>query len=179
MTIPSLIVLHSSDSPNGRADTVDDIRRWHTNPKIIGSGTQAQCPKCLASVDENAWRCNTCGQHFGRGWKKAGYHHVIEIDGAAMPLVELNDDEILEPWEIANGAYGYNRRSVHICMIGRDAFSYAQWLSLTDLSFQYQDQFPRAQIVGHRDLNPNKICPGFDVATWLAQGREVLEGHVL
>lgn len=47
------IVIHCSDTPNGRPDTAEDIHRWHTTPK----------PK-------------------GNGWDGIGYHHVIEVGGA-------------------------------------------------------------------------------------------------
>jgi N-acetylmuramoyl-L-alanine amidase len=49
---PKLITIHCSDSPNGRAVTTDEIRRWHTDP----------APK-------------------GRGWADIGYHRVVETDG--------------------------------------------------------------------------------------------------
>ena len=146
----SLIVIHCAATPNGKRFRAEDILRWHTDPP----------PQ-------------------GRGWSAAGYHYVVELDGAQAPLVPLNDDDFLEPWEIANGAAGYNGHSVHVCLIGTDRFTHAQWLSLTDLSYSLAEQFPRATLVGHRDLNPAKACPGFDVAAWLAQGRGPLEDHVL
>lgn len=49
---PKMITIHCSDSPNGRAVSIDEIRRWHTDPP----------PK-------------------GRGFRDVGYHKVVEIDG--------------------------------------------------------------------------------------------------
>jgi len=150
-TPPSLIVIHCAATPNGQTFTVDDIRRWHTDPKPHGNG-----------------------------WSVAGYHYVIEMVGYAKPLVKLNDNEFLEPWEIANGARGYNGRSIHVCLIGTDQFTKGQWLALTHLTYELQDQFPNARIVGHNELNPSKPCPGFDVQEWLEAGRgAILEDHIL
>lgn len=146
----SLIVIHCAATPNGKRFLVEDVRRWHTD----------RPPQ-------------------GRGWNAPGYHYVIELDGAQRPLVSLNGDEFLEPWEIANGADGYNGHSVHICLIGTDRFTAAQWLALTDLVHELEYQFPRARVIGHRDINPTKNCPGFDVATWIRRGRETLEDHLL
>jgi len=138
---PSLFVIHCSDTPNGKWFDSQDILRWHTLPP----------PR-------------------GNGWKKGGYHWVITPDGRLERLVDLDDDDQLEPWEIANGAKGYNGRSIHACMIGRDAFSWPQWDQLESLRYRMERQFPGIQTVGHHDLNPAKTCPGFDVAEWLANG---------
>lgn len=51
MTI-TRIVIHCSDTPNGRETSAADIHRWHSDPK----------PK-------------------GNGWDGIGYHHVITIHG--------------------------------------------------------------------------------------------------
>lgn len=49
---PKLITVHCSATPNGKAVSGDEIKKWHTDPQ----------PK-------------------GRGWKDIGYHGVIEING--------------------------------------------------------------------------------------------------
>lgn len=49
---PTRITIHCTDSPDGRAVSIEEIRRWHTAPK----------PE-------------------GRGWKDIGYHAVIDVDG--------------------------------------------------------------------------------------------------
>lgn len=50
--IPKMITIHCSDSPNGRAVSTNEIRKWHTDTP----------PK-------------------GRGWSDIGYHRVVETDG--------------------------------------------------------------------------------------------------
>jgi len=142
------IIIHCSATPNGRAHTADDIRHWHTDPK----------PK-------------------GRGWKHAGYHFVIRVNGLIESLVAINDDAFLEPWEIANGAHGHNQNSIHICLIGSDAFSRNQWSSLYHLLISLRQQCPGATAHGHREFNPHKDCPGFEVGHWLTEPERVEMAH--
>jgi len=146
------IIIHCSDTPNGRGDDAEDIRRWHTDPK----------PK-------------------GNGWNAPGYHFVIPVSGERQSLVPIDDDEFVDPWEIANGARGHNHNSIHICLIGRDRFTREQWDSLGWLVGKLNAQFPAASACGHCDLDPvNKPhCPGFDVQAWLKDPAAVEAAHLL
>jgi len=143
------LIIHCSDTPNGRADTAEDILHWHTDPK----------PQ-------------------GHGWKHAGYHKVIEIDGAVKDLVPLNDDSFIEPWEIANGARGHNSDSIHICMIGRDAFTQLQWDALDQQLVKLGVLHPAITVHGHREFNAAKSCPGFDVSQWLTEPVRIQQVHL-
>lgn len=133
------IVIHCSDTPNGRADTIEDIDRWHgeRNPPF----------KRNMSINPS-WQPQL---------KHIGYHYVIETDGAirvGRPLCET-------------GAHvaGHNDDTIGICMVGRDAYSFDQWVALqrliADLNEEFQKYFP---VIGHRDLQPEKPCPGFDTS---------------
>lgn len=132
------LIIHCSDTPNGRANTAEDILLWHTGAKADGY----------------------------RGWKHAGYHKVIEIDGAVKDLVPLNDDAFIEPWEIANGARGHNSASIHVCMIGTNAFTREQWDALHQLTADIKLIHPHITIHGHNEFS-NKECPGFKVFKWV------------
>lgn len=131
------IVVHCSDTPNGRADTIEDIDRWHgeRNPPFK--------------------RDMKISPHLQPHLKHVGYHFVIEVDGTIRPGRPL----------IETGAHvaGHNSDTIGICMVGRDAYSYNQWAALqrliADLNEEFQKYFP---VVGHRDLQPEKTCPGFD-----------------
>jgi N-acetylmuramoyl-L-alanine amidase len=46
------IVIHCSDTPRGKYFDVDDIRRWHTDPKPEGNG-----------------------------WSDVGYHYIVLLNG--------------------------------------------------------------------------------------------------
>lgn len=64
----------------------------------------------------------------------------------------------------------HNRHSIGICYIGglsadgtpADTRTEAQRATLRRLLASLHRRFPRALIVGHRDLDPLKACPCFD-----------------
>lgn len=105
--------------------------------------------------------------HRERGWLDIGYHYVIRRDGTV---------ETGRPQEVI-GAHveGHNYESLGICMAGgidakgkpENNFTPAQFESLRTLLDKLKVDYPSAKIVGHRDLDPKKACPSFDVASWL------------
>ena len=96
-----------------------------------------------------------------RHFRDIGYHYYITRDGA--------------------GAHcrGHNSHSVGICYEGgldadgnpADTRTDAQKRALSVLADRLKARFPKALIVGHHELNPEKACPCFDVAKDLAPGR--------
>ena len=115
--------------------------------------------------------------HRERGWHGIGYHYVIQVDGT------LAKGRPLE--RIGAHVAGQNATSIGICMVGTDRFSVEQWEMLRDLCHGLQAEFPRADILGHRDFSPDqdgdgviepwewfKLCPGFDVAAWRLSGMD-------
>ena len=84
------LVIHCTATPEGRDVSAADIRRWHTAPVSAG----------------------------GRGWKQVGYTDLIHTDGRVERLVANNEDANVDPWEITNGAAGYNSVSRHIVYAG-------------------------------------------------------------
>lgn len=102
--------------------------------------------------------------HRDRGFQNGiGYHYVVRRDGS----IELG-----RPLEMI-GAHvvGHNRHSIGICYegglnsFGKDADTRTpeQKATLRKLLEELHRKFPKALIVGHRDLNPGKRCPCFDV----------------
>lgn len=101
--------------------------------------------------------------HRSLGWMGCGYHYVIPTDG------------ILEPGrpEEMVGAHckGHNRHSIGVCYVGglskdgqpADTRTEAQRATLRALLEDLHRRYPKALIVGHRDLDPRKTCPCFDV----------------
>jgi len=89
-----------------------------------------------------------------------GYHFVIYTDGRVHTGRDVE--------EVGAHAAGFNAHSIGICMIGTDTFTGVQWDSLKRLVSTLSDDYPDAEIIGHRDLpDVKKSCPGFDVKTWL------------
>ena len=97
--------------------------------------------------------------HKERGWIDIGYHFVIRRDGTVEKGRKID----------AIGAHvrGVNQISVGICLVGTDEFEDAQFASLKELIVSLLDEYPAAQVKGHRDFpNVKKECPGFDVPSW-------------
>jgi N-acetyl-anhydromuramyl-L-alanine amidase AmpD len=144
-----MIVIHCSASPNGRPQTVQDIDAWHR-----ARGFKRTAPVLNPDLTS------------------IGYHFVIYIDGSVHTGRDIS--------EVGAHAEGHNAHSIGICLIGTDQFTMAQWTELSWLVSNLMQQYAGVTILGHRDLpNVHKLCPGFDVATWLNSNRAGLEGHVL
>ena len=85
------LVIHCTATPEGREVSAADIRHWHCDP--VGKG--------------------------GRGWKQVGYTDMVHLDGKVERLVDNNEDAQVDPWEITNGAKGYNSTSRHVAVVLR------------------------------------------------------------
>ena len=143
------LVLHCTATPEGREVSASEIRRWHTDPE----------PK-------------------GRGWKQVGYTDMIHLDGKVERLVNNNEDAWVDPWEITNGAKGYNAVSRHVVYVGgvdannrkkaKDTRTAAQKEALKKYVLDFHKKFPRVKIIGHYQV-ANKACPSFDVPKWLKE----------
>lgn len=141
------LVIHCTATPEGREVSAAEIRRWHTAPVSQG----------------------------GRGWKQVGYTDMVHLDGRVERLADNNEDAQVDPWEVTNGAAGYNSISRHIVYVGgcdkagmpKDTRTEAQREALKHYVEDFHARFPQVKIVGHHELNPGKACPSFDVPTWL------------
>jgi N-acetylmuramoyl-L-alanine amidase len=108
--------------------------------------------------------------HRQKGWRKIGYHFVIKRDGTIESGRGLT--------EIGAHAAGYNSVSIGICLVGgvseqdvkkaENNFTTPQMKALRYLLSNLLDtSFPKAEVLGHRDLpGVAKDCPSFDVQKW-------------
>lgn len=156
------LVIHCTATPEGRDVTSADIRRMHTAPKSAG----------------------------GRGWKQVGYTDLFRLDGKVERLADNNEDNYVDPWEVTNGAKGYNTVSRHIVYAGgcdksgkpKDTRTASQKSAMAKYVRDFHAKHPNVKIIGHRDLSPDlngngviepfeymKACPSFDVAAWLKE----------
>lgn len=114
--------------------------------------------------------------HRSRGFKRIGYHFIIESDGAQQHGRPV--------WE--EGAHcladGANHDSIGICVTGNntingDRWNDAQIASLVELLRVLRVVFPNIPYLGHRDVpGAATECPGLDVRALLA-GRVPAEGE--
>jgi N-acetylmuramoyl-L-alanine amidase len=109
------------------------------------------------------------------GWTRVGYHFIIDPRGVETQLSNIAN--------VTNGVRGHNQNSIHVCYIGGvdkflkslDNRTDAQKSKLVERLTALKKQFPKAKIVGHRDLSPDKdkdgvverhewvkMCPSFD-----------------
>ena len=118
--------------------------------------------------------------HRARGFREIGYHYVVNADGSV---------EVGRP-EHKQGAHvkGHNKFTIGIVYVGgldssgkpKDTRTLAQITSLKILVMYLQLKYPKADIVGHRDLSPDKdgdgkvekhewlkACPCFDVHSFV------------
>lgn len=113
--------------------------------------------------------------HKGQGWRDIGYHFVVRLDGtieAGRPLAQAGSH-----------VKGHNARSIGIVYVGglgkdakpKDTRTDPQKASLAVLLHDLKARWPKARILGHRDLSPDldgdgvvephewlKACPCFD-----------------
>ncbi len=119
--------------------------------------------------------------HKQRGFNDVGYHYVIRRDGR---VEKGRADSVV-------GAHvqGFNSVSLGICMVGginakgwsENNFTPEQFAALRQLLMTLKAKYTTAEILGHRDLSPDKNrdgkisrnewmkdCPCFDVRDWWA-----------
>lgn len=108
-------------------------------------------------------------------WRNPGYHYVVQPDGTVTQL--------LGEQFVSNGVQGYNSTSINVAYIGGidangkavDNRTDAQKASLVKLLKELRGRYPKARIMGHRDISPDtnkngivdpgeriKECPCFD-----------------
>lgn len=116
-------------------------------------------------------------------WTSPGYHYIIKPDGEIVPLQPEDKP--------SNGVAGYNSTAINVCYIGGvdkqgrpvDNRTEAQKKALSTILKDLHKRYPKAEILGHRDIwgsDPkkwHKMCPCFNVKaelpTLLAEKKEV------
>ena len=98
--------------------------------------------------------------HRQRGFKLGiGYHYVVRRNGE----IELGRPE----WLVGAHCMNHNKYSIGVCYEGgldargqpADTRTTEQKAALRTLLADLHRRYPRAVIVGHHDLNPQKACP--------------------
>jgi len=149
------IIIHESDTPNGRPQTVRDIDQWHRDRGFRRS------PAAVAK--------------FNPFLKCIGYHYAIYVDGT---LQTGRADS-----EVPAACQGYNATSINICLIGKGKYTPAQWQALQMCVAMLLQRYPGAKVMGHCEFDTakaqGKTCPDFDVQAWVCSNMEPLAGHIL
>lgn len=134
---------------------------------------------CTASYQGTTTEKSLREEFKNKGWKAPGYHYVVKPDGNIIIM--------LDEAEVANGVQGYNANSIHVAWIGGidkqhpngiDNRTGEQKTALFDILTKLKQKYPGAEIMGHRDISPDKNnngvvdpwerikeCPCFDAKT--------------
>ena len=108
--------------------------------------------------------------HRRQGWHLGiGYHYVVRRDGQTQPG--------RPEWMVGAHCKNHNAHSLGICYEGglnargqpADTRTLAQKLAMLQLLEVLHRKYPKALIVGHHDLNPQKDCPCFDAVKEYAE----------
>lgn len=106
--------------------------------------------------------------HKNKGWSDCGYHYIIRLDGT------LETGRPIE--KVGAHAYGFNRNSLGICLIGgcdRDlkplkTITPKQEETLVNLLIKLEWEHLDLKIKGHNELS-KKACPSFNVQDLLKE----------
>ena len=93
-----------------------------------------------------------------------GYHYVVRRNGDIEPG--------RPEWLVGAHCLNHNKYSIGVCYEGglnargqpADTRTPAQKAAMLKLLQQLHQRYPRAVIVGHRDLSHDRDCPCFDAA---------------
>lgn len=112
---------------------------------------------CTAGYQETYKDENLIKEFQRKGWRYPGYHYVIRPDGTIFNM--LSEDKI------SNGVTGYNSTAINIAWVGGivrgnhrgvDNRTDEQKASLLKLLQDLRVKYPKAYIMGHRDISPDK-----------------------
>ena len=93
--------------------------------------------------------------HKARGWVDVGYHFIIRRDG------EIEVGRMLS--DVGAHCAGENFDSIGTCLVGKADFDPRQIAALKRLHGALKLLFPAMSVHGHREFNPHKTCPNFEV----------------
>ena len=121
--------------------------------------------------DQNITAADIDKMHKQRGFDRIGYHYFIRRDGTIEQGRKEN--------ELGAHVGGQNTGKIGICWaggleratgvnVGVDNRTPAQTASLIALIKDLLTRYPKAQVIGHKDLAATQ-CPGFDVRSWWKQ----------
>lgn len=166
------LVIHCSATPNGRKTTAGDIDYWHRE-RGWERGEDAR-------LGRGRWAGD--GLH-ASGLLAIGYHFVIRLSGlvdVGRRLTETGAHALDAKYERHDYRRRWpNERAVGTCLVGTDQYTRNQWAALASHVRQLEEKFPGLRVLGHREINPRKTCPGFDVQAWRKGGMAPLEDHIL
>lgn len=138
---PTALVIHCSATEDGETVSWQAIRRWH----------MGQHPK-------SPYRNNP--------WRDIGYHWGVEYVHAEPEILIGRLPDV-----IGAHAQGHNHYTLGVCIVGDfDKYKPSEmiWNKTVALCRWVVKEFKIAEVLGHRELDSGKTCPGlkFDIAAF-------------
>lgn len=146
------IIIHCSDSPEGRNDKAEDIRKWHKQRGFSDIGYHYVID--LDGTVEKGRPIEQAGAHCtGHNRNSIG---ICYIGGAY--------------WRDGVNAKGkpIKGKDGKAVLMPKDTRTTLQRMAMKELVALLREQFPDATVHGHREF-ANKACPCFDVETLTEQ----------
>ena len=146
------IFVHCSASEFGTAIIID---QWHREKGWSGIGYQAVIENGFPTFD-----------HYRAG------HRVKLFNGMITSGRPIDSDDDIEGAEVGAHAYGHNKNTVAMCLIGDKTFTKQQMISAVKLVRLWQMQFKlditreniASIVIGHGELEGvDKTCPNIDM----------------
>lgn len=139
------LVIHCTDTPEGRHITSDDIRRWHLKERgwrQVGYTDMIHLDGRVERLVENNDDAYVDGWEITNGAMGHNSHsrHIVYVGGRARSGTLAKDTRTPEQVE-----------------------------ALTRIIKKFNELAPNAKIIGHRDLNKAKACPSFDVKAFVKE----------
>lgn len=180
------LMLHCTASREGQEWSVDNIKQVHMGPCPVmyngkPTGEWIYKAKKYASKeslpDEYIGGVNIKNLQ-GRGWTKCGYYKMIHLDGSSSIINPVDENNIIEGFEVTFGALGFNNNCRHIVYVGgaekvnwqlpKDTRTSQQYEALKEEVLYTISTHPDIKVLGHHQV-ANKACPSFDVPTFLKE----------
>ncbi len=143
------IIIHCSDSPEGRNDTAEDIRRWH-----LARGFKDIGYHYIILLDGTI--------ELGRPVEKIGAH-CTNHNANSIGICYIGGAE----WRDGVDANGkpLKGKDGKTKLIPKDTRTPAQRKALAELCHELKQKYPSATVHGHNEF-ANKSCPSFNVQEW-------------
>jgi len=175
-----LLIIHCTATPEGRTVLPQQIFQWHKGPCDLPDGTVKYLGKIYtnraALPNELIYAVDISLLH-GRGWKQIGYTDMFMLDGDLIRLVNNNEDDEVDSFEVTNGVLGYATNSIsrNIVYVGgcandgkltpKDTRTEFQKATMEVYVKDFLQKHPQVQVAGHNQFD-QKACPSFNVPEW-------------
>lgn len=154
MRIPTHIMIHHSATVDGATFSTSAMRRFHRSWRFEGK---------IITIEE-AERLRAAGKRGVIGpWRTIGYHRTVELVGEEFETIVGRGDHELAA-ACPQGAM--NERALHLCFVGnfdgQMPSTAVLQVGIERAVREWRESFgiPIENVVGHRDFNPGKTCPG-------------------